>query len=89
MNLLMFNLAADQEHVTLGFGLRWIEALSRRYDHVDVVTMFAGRYQLPSNVRVWSVGASADIRNAGVCCAFTRSCGESCAIGRSALCSRT
>lgn len=56
MNLLMFNLAVDQEHVTLGFGLRWIEALSRRYDHVDVVTMLAGRYQLPSNVRVWSVG---------------------------------
>jgi glycosyltransferase involved in cell wall biosynthesis len=56
MNLLMFNLAVDQEHVTLGFGLRWIEALSHRYEHVDVVTMFAGRYQLPSNVRVWSVG---------------------------------
>jgi glycosyltransferase involved in cell wall biosynthesis len=56
MNLLMFNLAVDQEHVTLGFGLRWIEALSRRYEHVDVVTMFAGRYHLPANVRVWSVG---------------------------------
>src|SRR3954451_6280107 len=56
MNLLMFNLAVDQEHVTLGFGLRWIEALSRRYEHVDVVTMFAGRYQLPPNVQVWSVG---------------------------------
>jgi glycosyltransferase involved in cell wall biosynthesis len=56
MNLLMFNLAVDQEHITLGFGLRWIEALSRRYEHVDVVTMFAGPHQLPSNVRVWSVG---------------------------------
>ena len=56
MNLLMFNLAVDQEHVTLGFGIRWIEALSRRYEHVDVVTMFAGRYQLPPNVQVWSVG---------------------------------
>ena len=55
-NLLMFNLAVDQEHVTLGFGLRWIEVLSRRYEHVDVVTMFAGRHQLPPNVRVWSVG---------------------------------
>ncbi|MPZ57884.1 MAG: glycosyltransferase [Rhizobiales bacterium] len=52
----MFNLAVDQEHVTLAFGLRWIETLSRRYEHIDVVTMTAGAYQLPANVRVWSVG---------------------------------
>jgi len=56
MNLLMFNLAVDAEHVTLAFGLRWIEALASRFDHVDVVTMYAGRYKLPANVRVWSVG---------------------------------
>lgn len=52
----MFNLAVDQEHVTLAFGLRWIETISRRYEHVDVVTMRAGPYTLPANVRVWSLG---------------------------------
>lgn len=52
----MFNLAVDQEHVTLAFGLRWIEAIARRYEHVDVVTMRAGTYTLPANVRVWSLG---------------------------------
>lgn len=56
MNLLMFNLAVDDEHVTLAFGLRWIEELAARFEHVDVVTMMEGRHQLPSNVAVWSVG---------------------------------
>lgn len=56
MNLLMFNLAVDAEHVTLGFGLKWIEALSRRFTHIDVVTMAEGKFSLPENVTVWSVG---------------------------------
>lgn len=52
----MFNLAVDAEHVTLGFGLKWIEALSRRFSHIDIVTMTAGKFSLPENVTVWSVG---------------------------------
>lgn len=56
MNLLMLNLAVDDEHVTLAFGLKWIEALAQRFRHVDVVTMTAGHYVLPANVAVWSVG---------------------------------
>lgn len=56
MNLLMFNLAVDDKHVTLAFSLRWIEALAARFKHIDVVTMTAGHHQLPSNVTVWSVG---------------------------------
>lgn len=56
MNLLMFNLAVDAEHVTLAFGLRWIEALAQHFEHIDVVTMYEGRHRLPGNVRVWSVG---------------------------------
>ncbi len=56
MNLLMFNLAVDDEHVTLAFGSRWIEALAKRFDHIDVVTMTTGRHALPANVEVWSVG---------------------------------
>ncbi len=56
MNLLMFNLAVDDKHVTLAFGLRWIEALAARFEHVDVVTMTVGQHKLPANVTVWSVG---------------------------------
>ena len=56
MNLLMFNLAVDDKHVTLAFGLHWIEALAGRFEHIDVITMTAGHHQLPGNVTVWSVG---------------------------------
>jgi len=52
----MFNLAVDDKHVTLAFGLRWIAALAERFEHIDVVTMTSGHHQLPSNVTVWSVG---------------------------------
>lgn len=52
----MFNLAVDDKHVTLAFGLKWIEALATRFEHIDVVTMTKGDYQLPKNVSVWSVG---------------------------------
>ena len=56
MNLLVFNLAVDAEHVTLAFVLRLLEALAERFEHVDVVTMTCGPHRLPGNVRVWSVG---------------------------------
>jgi glycosyltransferase involved in cell wall biosynthesis len=56
MNLLMFNLAVDARHVTLAFGLRWIEALATRFEHIDVVTMTMGEHRLPPNVNVWSLG---------------------------------
>ena len=56
MNLLVFTLAVDAEHVTLAFGLRWLEALAARFEHIDVVTMTRGPHRLPANVRVWSVG---------------------------------
>jgi glycosyltransferase involved in cell wall biosynthesis len=56
VNLLLFNLATDRTHVTLAFGLRWIEELARHFSHIDVVTMYEGPHELPSNVTVWSVG---------------------------------
>lgn len=56
MNLLLFNLAVDREHVTLAFALSWIEDLATRFDHIDVVTMTKGDYALPDNVTVWSLG---------------------------------
>lgn len=57
MNLLIFNLAVDEKHVTLSFALKWIEDLSKRFSHIDVVTMRVGDYKLPSNVSVWSIGS--------------------------------
>lgn len=56
MNLLLFNLATDEAHVTLAFGLRWIKELAGHFDHIDVVTMYEGQHRLPNNIKVWSVG---------------------------------
>ncbi len=56
MRLLVFNLATDIDDPILGFTTHWIRALAQRVDAVEVITMRAGRLQLPSNVRVHSVG---------------------------------
>lgn len=54
--LLWFNLATDRDDPILGFTPRWIAAVAARVDHVDVITMRAGRADLPSNVRVHTLG---------------------------------
>lgn len=56
MRLLLFNLATDADDPVLGFTTLWISALAQRCEFIDVVTMRAGRLDLPANVRVHSVG---------------------------------
>jgi glycosyltransferase involved in cell wall biosynthesis len=56
LNLLVFNLAMDAEHSTLGHATAWINALARRCDHVSVITMLAGELAVDHNVRVHSLG---------------------------------
>lgn len=56
MNILVFTLAVDETHVTLGFAVRILRALAARFESIDVVTMYEGTYDLPPNVRVRSVG---------------------------------
>lgn len=54
--LLLFNLATDSGDPILGFTTAWIAALSRHAGHIDVVTMRAGRLDVPPNVCVFSAG---------------------------------
>ena len=56
MRLLLFNLATDEDDPVLGFACGWVRALAARCASVDVITMRAGRLDLPVNVRVHSVG---------------------------------
>ena len=56
VRLLLFNLATDADDPVLGFTSAWIRALAARCESVDVVTMRAGRLEMPDNVRVHSVG---------------------------------
>ena len=56
MHLLMFNLSTDADDPILGFASGWIAALAKRVEVVHVITMRAGRVDVPGNVRVYSVG---------------------------------
>jgi glycosyltransferase involved in cell wall biosynthesis len=56
MRLLLFNLATDAEDPILGFATEWIRALASRVDSIHVITMLAGKADLPPNVQVYSVG---------------------------------
>jgi glycosyltransferase involved in cell wall biosynthesis len=56
MRLLLFNLTTDVDDPILGFTTRWIWALAERVKFIHVITMRAGRVDVPRNVRVYSVG---------------------------------
>jgi hypothetical protein len=56
MRLLWFNLATDVDDPILGFTTGWIQALAARVECIHVITMRAGRVEVPRNVRVHSVG---------------------------------
>lgn len=56
MNLLLFNLAIAADDPILSFTTQWINRLAEHYDHVDVITMRAGRLAVAENVSVYSVG---------------------------------
>jgi glycosyltransferase involved in cell wall biosynthesis len=56
VRLLLFNLATDTDDPILGFTTSWICALARRVEFIHVITMRAGRVEVPDNVRVYSVG---------------------------------
>lgn len=54
--VLLFNLATDADHPILAFTTSWISTLAARVEAMDVVTMRAGTFHPPPNVRVFSVG---------------------------------
>ena len=56
MRILWFNLATDADNPTQGFTTTWIRAMAKRADFIHVITMRAGRIEVPENVRVYSVG---------------------------------
>ena len=55
MRLLICTQAVDSEDPVLGFFVRWIEELSKHYEHVTVICLREGRQQLPHNVSVFTL----------------------------------
>ena len=56
MRILWFNLAMDAEDPILGFATYWVRAMASRVEVIHVISMRAGRGEVPDNVRVYSVG---------------------------------
>lgn len=56
MRLLVYTQAIDTSDPLLGFFHRWVEELAKYFDHIHVVCLKKGTYQLPPNVSVYSLG---------------------------------
>jgi len=56
MRLLVFNLVTDADDPILGFTTTWLNALAKRCEAMDVISMSVGRLAVAGNVRVYSVG---------------------------------
>lgn len=56
MKLLILTQKVDKEDAVLGFFHRWIEEFSKRYEFVTVICLEEGRYDLPKNTKILSLG---------------------------------
>lgn len=56
MNLLIITQRVDYNDKVLGFFMRWIEEFAKHYHQVTVIGQWVDSYNLPSNVRVHSLG---------------------------------
>lgn len=56
MKLLIITQVLDTEHSILGFFHRWVEEFAGQVDEVQVIALQVGKYQLPANVYVHSLG---------------------------------
>jgi len=56
MKMLIITQAVDKNHPVLGFFHRWIEGFAKHVEHVHVIALQTGEYNLPKNVTVHSLG---------------------------------
>ena len=54
--LLVVAQALDTENPALGFFPQWVAALAARYEHIEVICLTLGKFGLPNNVRVHTLG---------------------------------
>jgi len=56
MKLLIITQVIDTEHPILGFFHRWVIEFARHCEHVHVIALQVGHYDLPANVTVHTLG---------------------------------
>lgn len=56
MKLLIFTQKVDINDPILGFFHRWILEFSKHFEEISIVCLYKGKYDLPENVKVYSLG---------------------------------
>jgi glycosyltransferase involved in cell wall biosynthesis len=56
MRLLIVTQKVDKNDAVLGFFHRWLVEFAKHYEHVTVICLGKGEYDLPENVSVYSLG---------------------------------
>jgi glycosyltransferase involved in cell wall biosynthesis len=56
MKLLILTQVVDRTDTALSFFHSWIEAMAPKFERIDVICLKEGEYDLPGNVRVYSLG---------------------------------
>ena len=65
MNLLIVTQKLDQEDENLGAFYPWFEELAKRFDKIVIIASSVGKYSLPSNVEVCSLGKEKGVNRFG------------------------
>ncbi len=65
MRLLVLTQNVDKNDNVLGFFHNWIEAMSKGFEEITVVSLGVGSYKLPSNVSVYSLGKEKGVGRLG------------------------
>lgn len=55
MRVLLVTQAIDTDDPVLGFFVRWVDAIARQVERVEVICLRKGAYTLPDNVRVYAL----------------------------------
>jgi glycosyltransferase involved in cell wall biosynthesis len=61
MKILIITQAIDRQDTALGFFHRWVEEISIGVESVDVICLKKGDFNLPKNVKVFSLGKESQI----------------------------
>lgn len=65
MKLLIITQTIDRSDSVLGFMHRWVARFARDCEHVHVICLRAGEYDLPANVTVYSLGKELGLARLG------------------------
>ncbi len=61
MNLLVFTQKIDKQDPVLGFFHEWVKRMSLHFDVVYVICLYRGGFDLPQNVKVFSLGKEENV----------------------------